>query len=96
MARTGRGYDAAKKINGRKRRLAVDTNGLLLAVLVTTAAVQDRDAARLLLAALRYCFVNITLAWADAAYAGQLVTTFLTTTCLPATTTTLRHTTTAV
>jgi putative transposase len=74
VARAGRGYDAAKKINGRKRHLAVDTNGLLLVVLVTAAAVQDRDAARLLLAALRYCFANITLVWADAAYAGQLVT----------------------
>lgn len=74
VARASRGYDAAKKVNGRKRHLAVDTNGLLLVVLVTTAAVQDREAARLLLTALRYCFANVTLVWADAAYAGQLVT----------------------
>ena len=44
-----RGYDAGKKINGRKRHILVDTLGLLLAVVVTTAGVQDRDGARLLL-----------------------------------------------
>jgi putative transposase len=73
VARTQRGYDAAKKINGRKRHLAVDTSGLLLVVLVTAASVQDRDAARLLLTALRTCFTTVTLVWADAAYAGRLV-----------------------
>ena len=41
-----RGYDAGKKINGRKRHIAVDTLGLLLLVMVTAASVQDRDAAR--------------------------------------------------
>jgi hypothetical protein len=40
-----RGYDAGKKINGRKRRIAVDTLGLLLCVLVTAASVLDRDGA---------------------------------------------------
>ena len=49
VARAGRGYDAGKKINGRKRHIAVDTGGLLLTVLVTAASVQDRDAARPLL-----------------------------------------------
>ncbi|GLZ02365.1 hypothetical protein Acsp02_96160 [Actinoplanes sp. NBRC 103695] len=46
VARSGRGYDAGKKINGRKRHIAVDTCGLLLAVPVTSAGVQDRDGAR--------------------------------------------------
>ena len=49
VARAGRGYDAGKKINGRKRHIAVDTIGLLLTVLVTAASVQDRDAAKPLL-----------------------------------------------
>jgi transposase len=40
-----KGYDAAKKIKGRKRHLVTDTLGLLIAVLVTAADVQDRDAA---------------------------------------------------
>ncbi|WP_255420241.1 MULTISPECIES: IS5 family transposase [Micromonospora] len=46
VGRPGRGYDAGKKVNGRKRHIAVDTCGLLLAILVTGANVQDRDAAR--------------------------------------------------
>ena len=49
VPRSSRGWDAAKKVNGRKRHIAVDTSGLLLEVLVTTASTQDRDAARPLL-----------------------------------------------
>jgi putative transposase len=51
----------------------VDTTGLLLIVLVTAAGVQDRDAARALLWALRTCFTRVAKVWADAGYAGQLV-----------------------
>lgn len=72
--RTSRGYDAGKKINGRKRHLAVDTNGLLLAVIVTIAGIQDRDAGLRLLAQVREAFSTVTLVWADAGYAGRLVT----------------------
>ncbi len=46
-----RGFDAGKKINGRKRHLLTDTLGLLLDVLVTPASTTDRDAARILLPA---------------------------------------------
>jgi transposase len=74
IARPGRGYDAAKKINGTKRHIAVDALGLLLTVLVTAASVQDRDAARPLLWNLRRAFPSVRLAWADAGYAGKLVT----------------------
>jgi len=73
VARTGRGYDAGKKINGRKRHIAVDTGGLLLTVLVTAASVQDRDAAKPLLWNLCRAFPQITLAWADGGYTGKLV-----------------------
>jgi len=69
-----RGYDGGKKINGRKRHLAVDTGGLLLAVVVTAASVQDRDGAGPLLALLRERFSTIVLVWADGGYAGRLVT----------------------
>jgi transposase len=69
-----RGFDAGKKINGRKRHLAVDTLGLVLAVVVTAASVQDRDGAYRLLALLRERFSTITLVWADGGYAGRLVT----------------------
>ncbi len=74
IARTRRGYDAGKKVNGTKRHVAVDTAGLLLAVLVTAASVQDRDAAKPLLWNLRRAFPSIRLAWADGGYAGKLVT----------------------
>src|SRR3954447_16985890 len=50
-----RGDDAGKRVNGRKRHLAVDTGGLL-AVVVTLAGIQDRDGAVRLLAALRARF----------------------------------------
>jgi putative transposase len=73
VARASRGFDGGKKVNGRKRHVAVDTTGLLLVVLVTAAGVQDRDAGRLLLAALRACFPRIAMVWADGGYAGQLV-----------------------
>jgi transposase len=69
-----RGYDAGKRVNGRKRHLAVDTGGLLLAVVVTIAGIQDRDGAVRLLAALRAKFSTIGLIWADGGYAGRLVT----------------------
>jgi transposase len=70
---TTRGYDAGKKVNGRKRHIAVDTGGLLLAVVVTIAGIQDRDAAYRLLTQLRGRFSTVSLGWADGGYAGRLV-----------------------
>jgi transposase len=69
-----RGYDAGKKINGRKRHIVVDTLGLLLAVVVTAASVQDRDGACPLLALLRERLSTLVMVWADGGYAGRLVT----------------------
>jgi len=54
-------------------RIAVDTLGLLLSVIVTAASVQDRDGGFRLLALLRERFSTITLVWADGGYAGRLV-----------------------
>ena len=68
-----RGFDAGKKIRGRKRHLLVDTLGLVLAVAVTPAAVQDRAGARLLLPFLRHCFCRLRVIWADGAYTGTLI-----------------------
>jgi transposase len=73
VPKTSRGWDAGKKVNGRKRHLAVDTLGLLLVVWVTAASVQDRDAARPLWWRLRASSRGIRLCWADAGYAGKLV-----------------------
>lgn len=68
-----RGYDAGKKIKGRKRHVAVDTFGLLLAVTITTAAMQDRDAAKMLIRGLVNLFGRIQIIWADGGYLGELV-----------------------
>jgi transposase len=73
VATTSRGFDAAKKINGRKRHLAVDVCGFLLAVVVTSADVQDRDAAKHLIRRLHTRWAAISLIWADAAYRGRLI-----------------------
>jgi transposase len=73
VARSSRGWDHAKKINGRKRHIAVDVLGLIVAIVVTAASVQDRHAARALL--WRLCAVHrrIRLVWADAGYTGTVV-----------------------
>jgi transposase len=65
-----RGYDAGKKINGRKRHLLVDTTGLLVAAIVHRADIQDRDGAALVLATMRRAFPWLRHVFADAAYAG--------------------------
>lgn len=74
VGRSSRGFDGGKKINGRKRHIAVDTLGLLLVVLVTAAGVQDRDGGRMLVWALAACFQRIRMIWVDGAYSGGPVT----------------------
>jgi putative transposase len=68
-----RGFDKAKLINGRKRHVLVDTQGLLMAVAVTSADVQDRDGARLLLSRLGGACKKLRLIWVDGGYRGQLL-----------------------
>jgi transposase len=68
-----RGFDAGKKVNGRKRHIVVDTMGLLLLVVITSASVQDRDGARALLDKLKMAMPSLSLLWADGGYAGKLV-----------------------
>ena len=72
VPKASRGWDNAKKVNGRKRHIAVDTQGLLLAVVITAASVQDRDGARPLLWNLRRARRRIRLVWADSVYTGRL------------------------
>ncbi|MFG2846056.1 IS5 family transposase [Kitasatospora sp. NPDC048296] len=69
-----RGYDGAKKINGRKRHLVVDTLGLLLMILVTPADAGDRATAADMLPALKAKFRLLQRIWADSGYTGDLVT----------------------
>ena len=68
-----RGYDAGKKIVGRKRHLAVDCLGLILAVMITPASLQDRQAARPLIRSLVKTFGRLQIIWADGGYLGTLV-----------------------
>src|SRR5262249_34218995 len=64
-----RGYDGGKKITGRKRHIAVDTLGLLLAVVVTSAAVDDAAAAPQVLQQLdRTSYPRLQKIWADSKY----------------------------
>jgi putative transposase len=69
-----RGYDAGKKVKGRKRHILVDTPGHLLKVVVHSADLQDRDGAMLLLLALTPMLrLRIRKIWADGGYRGQLI-----------------------
>ena len=68
-----RGYDKGKQVNGRKQHVLVDTLGLLMAVIVRVASVQDRDGARLLLTRLGGACKKLRLVWVDGAYRGQLL-----------------------
>jgi len=70
-----RGFDAGKKIMGRKRHLLVDTLGLVLMVCVHSAGLQDRDGAKLLLQR-AFCFGWLRKIWADGGYAGALQSWF--------------------
>jgi len=67
-----RGYDGNKKIKGRKRHIMVDVMGLLLAVIVHKASIQERAGAKLLLQrAVLKGFKRLELIWADGGYSGQ-------------------------
>ena len=58
---------------GRKRHIVVDTIGMLLAIVVHPADIQDRDGAKLVMDKMKGRFPRLRLIWADAGYAGQLV-----------------------
>lgn len=68
-----RGYDAGKKVKGRKRHALVDTDGRLIKLIVHPADVQDRDGGAALLKASRRSFPFVELVFADAAYSGERV-----------------------
>jgi putative transposase len=68
-----RGFDSHKMIKGRKRHLLVDTMGLVLAMVITTANVSDPAGARLLLASLAGFCKKLRLIWVDGTYRGTLL-----------------------
>jgi len=63
-----RGYDAAKKVTGRKRHIAVDTQGLLLGVVVHAASIQDADGAGSLLGRIKPLYCWLRAVFADGGY----------------------------
>jgi putative transposase len=66
-----RGFDPAKKVEGRKRHLLVDTEGLVLKVRVHSAKVPDQDGIRLLLGPVRDRLGSLSHLWVDAGYRGR-------------------------
>src|ERR1700690_3612945 len=68
-----RGFDAGKKINGRKRHALVDTDGRGLMLEPHPASIQDRDGGGPLLRASRRIFPFIQRVFADSGYAGEKV-----------------------
>ena len=73
VGRDTRGYDAGKKINGRKRFIVTDTLGLLITVTVCAASVQDRDGAKPTLLGLYLTAPTCRFIFADGGFAGRLL-----------------------
>ncbi len=73
VARASRGYDAGKKVNGRKPHNAVDPIGMLLVVADSPATIQDRHAGPALIFAVRAFCHRVAMTWADSGYSGALV-----------------------
>ena len=72
-----RGYDAGKKIKGRKRHIVTDTLGLLIGLVVHGADIQDRDGAPAVLKSIRHAFPRLRYVFADGGYAGPKLRTAL-------------------
>lgn len=73
-----RGYDAGKKVKGRKRHILVDTLGNMLRVIVSAAHIQDRQAAIALTATLSHMMrLRLAKVWADAGYSGATLLDWL-------------------
>jgi len=72
-----RGYDAGKKIKGRKRHILTDTAGHLIGLIVHAADIQDRDGAVPVLASIRSLYPWLRHVFADGGYAGEKLRTAL-------------------
>ena len=65
-----RGFDAGKKVKGRKRHIITDTNGFMVGIVVHSAAIQDRDGAVPTLQSIRRFYPFLRHIFADGGYAG--------------------------
>ena len=70
-----RGFDGAKKVDGVKRHILVDSSGVLVLAVVTPADVQDRAAFPKLPRKAKQIAPTITHVWVDKGYTGQAVST---------------------
>jgi len=70
-----RGYDAGKKIKGRKRHIATDTAGNVLEAIVHAADIQDRDGAPMVIESVRQTYPSLVKLFADGGYAGEKLST---------------------
>jgi putative transposase len=76
-----KGFDAGKKVKGRKRHILVDTLGLLLAVVVTSASVQDYHGAKPALESVKDRCPRLEVVWADGIYEKQWLIDWVKTEC---------------
>ena len=70
---TEKGYDAGKKVSGRKRHIITDTMGFILALVIHPADIQDRDGAKLVLKEMQYKYPLLKKILVDAGYRGALI-----------------------
>lgn len=76
-----KGFDAGKLVKGRKRHLLVDTLGLVIAVVVTAASVQDYHGAKEVFAAVRGRCPRLKVVWGDAIYEKEWLIEWVQTDC---------------
>ena len=67
------GYDAGKKTKGRKRHIATDTLGLLLALVITAASVQDTNGGKDTVTALAAAHPSVAMGWVDGGYKNKFL-----------------------
>src|SRR4051812_29920522 len=76
-----KGFDAGKKVKGRKRPILVDTLGLLIAVVVTAASVQDYHGAKPVLGGVKDRCPRLKVVWADGIYEKRWLIDWVRTGC---------------
>jgi transposase len=77
VGKAASGYHGGKKITGRGRHAAVDTEGWLLALVVTAASVSDKAGLKLLVIKLFNAVGTLQIMWADAGYDGAPIAAFV-------------------
>ncbi|MBI1837437.1 MAG: IS5 family transposase [Flavobacteriia bacterium] len=68
-----KGFDAGKKVKGIKRHIIVDTLGLILAIVIQNASIQDRDGAQSVIEKMKENWLRVIKIFADGGYAGKLI-----------------------